>query len=167
MRYITVWVRVKVQTFHWCSFRVMRPIILYSAVYQLRVASPAHVNEITMPTCLSTFTQHEHTRFLRDQWKFIDSNRFGLTDRSDISAVTLRAVASLFLLCVLIPDFASSAAQMCSNTCWSQCKASGNQVCCPICSILMWNYATIIVFTTCLWLDYYQASRVWFFCVYK
>lgn len=117
VRFIIVWVRGKVLTFHWYSFRVMRLIILYSAVYQLWVASPAHVSEITMPTCLSTFTQHERTEFLRGHWKFIDSNRFGLTDRSDTSAVALRAVASLFLLCVLIPDFASSVAQMCSNTC--------------------------------------------------
>lgn len=147
VRYIIVWVRGKVRTFHWYSFRVMRLIILYSAVYQLRVALPAHVNEITMPTCLSTFTQHKRLEFLWGQWKFIDSNRFGLTDRSDISAVTLRAVASLFLLCVLIPDFASSVAQMCSKTCWSQCKASGNRVCCLIYCILMWNYATIIYYS--------------------
>lgn len=80
VRYIIVWVRGKVRTFHWYSFRVMRLIILYSAVYQLRVASPAHVNEIMMPACLSVFIQHGCTEFLQGQRKFIDSNRFGLTE---------------------------------------------------------------------------------------
>lgn len=57
---MVVWVRGKVRTFHWYSLKVMRLIILYSAVYQLRVASPAHVNEITMPTCRA----HTHTHTL-------------------------------------------------------------------------------------------------------
>lgn len=100
VRYIIVWVRGKVRTFHWYSFRVMRLIILYSAVYQFLVASPAHVNEIMKPTCLSIFIQHERTELLRGQWKFNDSNRFGQTDRAGISAVALRTAASLFLLCV-------------------------------------------------------------------
>jgi len=46
----------------------MSLIILYSAVYQLRVASQAHVNEITLPTCSSTFTQRGRSKSLRDQW---------------------------------------------------------------------------------------------------
>lgn len=146
-KYMVVWVRGKVRTFHWYSLKVMRLIILYSAVYQLRVASPAHVNEITMPTCRAhTHTHYECAQFLWGQWKFTDSNRFGLADRSDISALTPRATASLLLLCVSIPYSAPSVAQMCSNTCWRQHKASGNWACCLIYCSLVCSYATIIYY---------------------
>lgn len=104
VRHITVWVRRgKVQTFHCYSFRVMRLIILYSAVYQLRAAPPAHVNEITIPTYLSALAQHASTEFHWGQWMFLDSNSFGLTNRSGISAACERCSSFCVFWYLILP----------------------------------------------------------------